>query len=552
MPALDPPPEATAKAAVEQLRAARRRRRLGDTQWGELAYRVYTTALFCLVVAIMLAGWVGDRELDAASTQSVAREAPAWLGLLLALVVVMGVRSGRRGGPLALEAADVQHLLLSPADRSGTLRRPSLEVLGYGAMAGAVVFGVIGSLVAQRLPGSNMEWVACGALFGVVVVISGLGAALLTCSRRLPNWVPLSVSWALLAWAVAELVGAHLDPPLTWIPTAPTTFAGRLAMWPLRSGAVGVPWTIVAALSAAFGVALVGGLSIEAARRRTQLVGQLRFAVTVQDLRSVVLLRRQLAAESPRNRRWYRVPRLLWTRQPVLGRDLQSVAHWPAIRVARVVVLCCLAGLAARGMWSGTTPLMIAAGIATYIAALDAAEPLAEEIDHPTLTASFPMLDGLLHLKHLMAPCIVMVLAGLVGVLAAWAVDPAAEVLRLGPVVVAIAAPAAVAGAAVSILSGSTPDTAGTLMTPEVAGPRLVVRTAWPPLVAVLGFAPVIVAARAADAEPLQTMLSVGVFIWVLVGIVFGWVRFRADIHSAMGESMGASGGAGAGGGSGI
>ena len=536
---LEPPPEPTASPAVAELRATRRRRRLGDTRWGDLAYRVYTTALFCLVVAMMLAGWVGDQELTSAAAAGVADEAPGWLGLLVAIVLAAGVRSGRRGGPLALEAPDVHHLLLAPVSRGATLRRPSIEVLGYGALGGAAVFGLAGSLAAQRLPGSNTEWVAVGALFGATLLTTGLGAALVTSSRRLPAAVPWVLSWGLLAWAVASLVSSYLrDPPVN-VPSAPTTQVGRLALWPLRSGAVGLAGVFVALALAAGGTLAIGGLSIEAARRRTQLVGQLRFAVTVQDLRSVVLLRRQLASEVPRNRRWFPVPRFLSSRQPVFGRDLQSIAHWPAIRLARVVVLCAVAALAARGMWSGTTPLVVLAGLATFVAALDATEPLAEEIDHPTLAAGFPVPEGQIHLRHLVAPCLVMVLAGMVGVGVAWAVDPAPEVLGLGAVGVAIAGPAAVAGAAISVLSGSTPETSGALMTPEVAGPRLVVRTAWPPLVAMIGFAPLLVAARTSSATPALVVLNVGVAVWVLVALVFGWVRFRTDIHRSMAESMG-------------
>jgi hypothetical protein len=529
---------------VAELRATRRRRRLGDTQWGDLAYRVYTTALFCLVVAMMLAGWVGDQELTAQAAAQVADEAPGWLGLLVAVVLVAGVRSGGRGGPLALEAPDVHHLLLAPVSRGATLRRPSIEVLGYGALGGALAFGLAGSLAAQRLPGSNTEWVAVGALFGATLLTMGLGAALVTSSRRVPGVIAWAVSWGLLAWATASLVSTYLRDPPVRVPNAPTTQVARLALWPLRSGTVGLGGVLVALSLAAAGTLAIGGLSIEAARRRTQLVGQLRFAVTVQDLRSVVLLRRQLASELPRNRRWFPVPRLLSSRQPVLGRDLQSIAHWPAIRVVRVVVLCAVAALAARGMWSGTTPLVVVAGVATFVAALDATEPLAEEIDHPTLTAGLPVPLGQIHLRHLVAPCLVMVLAGAVGVGVAWAVDPTADVLTLGVVGVLIAGPAAVAGAAISVLSGSTPETSGALLTPEVAGPRLVLRTAWPPLVAMLGFAPLLVAGRTTSATPELVVLNVGVAVWILVALVFGWVRFRADIHRSMAESMG--GGAGA------
>lgn len=540
MEALAPPPTEESHDAIVDLRAARRRRRLGDTHWGDLAYRVYTTALFCIVVAMMLSGWVGDGEVDPATEASVAEWGPSWAGLLLALTLVMAVRSGRRGGPLAMESPDVHHMLLAPAVRGSTLRRPTMEVLGYGALTGALVFGLVGSLLAQRLPGPNTEWVLCGALFGVILASSALSTALVTGSRALPPVVPWGLTSLIALWALVSLVTGLLDDPPLTLPVAPTTVAGRMAFWPLRSGAAGLVWVLVAALLAAGGTAWIGGLSIEAALRRTRLVGQLRFAVTVQDLRSVVLLRRQLASEVPRNRRWFRIPRTLGRRRPVLARDLQSVAHWPGVRVVRVLVLCVLAALAVRGMWSGTTPLILVAGIATFVAALDAAEPLAEEIDHPTLAGSFPVLDGRLHLRHLAAPCLVMLLAGGVGLVVAWVLDPAVEVLGLGLIVLVVAAPAAVAGAAVSVLSGSAPETSGTLMTPEVAGPRLVMRTAWPPLVAIIGFGPALLAARSGGGtSPVRVMIAAGIPVLVLVAAVFGWVRFRSDIHRSMAESMG-------------
>ena len=48
-------------AVVAEMRTTRQRRRLGDTQWGELAYRVYTTGFFVFVVVIMVSGAIGDR-----------------------------------------------------------------------------------------------------------------------------------------------------------------------------------------------------------------------------------------------------------------------------------------------------------------------------------------------------------------------------------------------------------------------------------------------------------------------------------------------------------
>lgn len=526
------PPAVDTQAAVAELRATRRRRRLGDADWGELAYRVYTTAFFCLVVTIMLSGWVGDSPVDDAAAERAAAEGPAWAGLALAVAVLLAVRSGSRGGPISLEAPDVHNLLLAPTPRTATLRRPTAGVLGYGVATGVAVVAIVGSLMSQRLPGGGAAWVGAGALFGGVLATAALGSALLTCSRTTPRMVPLAVAWALLAWAVADVASDA--------PAAPTTYAGEILFLPLASGPAGLGWVAVALLAAGAGAALIGGLSIEAARKRTMLVGQLRFAVTQQDLRTVVLLRRQLASEVPRNRPWFRVPRAVARRFPVTARDLASVAHWPPIRLVRVLVLAVGAALAARAMWSGTTPMILVAGIATFVAALDVTEPLSQEVDHPTLTESLPVPAGRLYQRHLVAPCIAMVVAGLVALAVAYAVDPAPEVLSIGAVTLVTASGTAVAAATISIVSSVHAGGGDLLMTPEVAGPRLVFRTAWPPLVAMSGFAPAFAASRAGgDVESTSVALGVAVPVLVLVAIVFGWVRFRSDIHQSIAAATG-------------
>ncbi|MCB0951326.1 MAG: hypothetical protein M9922_12315 [Microthrixaceae bacterium] len=531
MTTLDVPPPDITRGAVADLRHTRQRRRLGDTQWGELAYRVYTTAFFCLVIVIMISGAIGDDPVSPSAVVDIAELGPKWAGLLLSLVILGGVRSGSRGGPLALEAADVQHLLLSPADRTTTLRRPTLGLLGYGIFTGTAVMAVTGSFISQRVPGGTAEFVWAGALFGAVLTATMFGSALLTCSRLLPRWLLIGTAWILLAWSVADIADR--------VPGSPTSLAGDLLFWPMRRGTPGLAWVAVAIVLVVVGTLTVGGLSIEAARRRTQLVGQLRFAVTQQDLRSVVLLRRQLASEVPRNRRWFPVPALVARKWPIFGRDLHSVSHWPLIRIARVTVLVCGAALAARAMFSGTTPLLVVAGAATFIAATDATEGLSQEVDHPTLLESYPMAQGDVLLRHLVAPCVVMALAGCLGLAVTYAFDPSTEVLRVGAIGLLTASLSAVAGAAISIVSQIEVDTGSdVLMTPEVAGPRLVIRTVWPPLVAVAGFLPVLVAANVGSGDPASAAAVTALPVLMLVAAVFGWVRFRDNIHASMAEAM--------------
>jgi len=511
----------------------RRRRRLGDKEWGELAYRAYTTALASIVVLVFASGLVGDSRLGPDATARLVVDGPAWFGLLSAVVLLLGVRSGSRGGPVALEAADVHHLLLAPVDRSATLRRPTVGLLAYGVLGGAVIGGLAAGLLDQRLTGAALPWFASGAIFGAATAALGLGGGLLTSSRLVPRFVPLTVAWLLVAWAVADITG--------YAPTAPTTYLGRVILWPLSFDAWALVPVAVAAVLPLAGLVVIGGLSIEAARRRTALVGQLRFAVTQQDLRTVVLLRRQLASERPRGRPWIPgLPGPLGRRFPVLARDIRSVARWPVVRIARVVVLGIAIGLSMRGVWAGTTPLVLVAGLAAYVAALDAEEPLAQDIDHPGLLSAQPQPQGLILLQHLAEPVLVMLGVGVVAIAAAYAVDPTPEVLRVGAIALLPAALAGVSGAAVTVVSEAILDTTQeAFIPPEVAGPRLLFRTVWPPLIAVIGFVPLLIARGASrtGGDPVAVTATASIPVMLLCSAVFLWVRYRADLHRSMAEA---------------
>lgn len=507
---------------------------MGDVAWGDLAYRVYTTALAVLVLVVFASGLVGDERLDAAGVADVARLGPVWAGLLAGTVLLVGVRSGVRSGPLALEAADVHHLLLAPLDRSSVLRGPSISMAAYGVAAAAAAGALAGELLSQRLPGSGAGWIASGAAFGAATMLLAFGAAYLTASRRIRRPIAELVALALSVWSVLELFDV--------VPTAPLTWLGRMAFWPLEFSVWPLVGLLVGVTLVVAGVLVVGGLSIEAARRRTQLVGQLRFAVTQQDLRSVLLLRRQLAAERPRARSLVRhLPSGLGRRLPVFTRDLQSLLRWPAVRILRVALLCVGAALALRGVMSGTTPLVLLAGVLTYVAAMDAIEPLAQEVDHPTLLGSYPVPEGLVLVQHLVAPVLVMLLAGLGALAVAWVVDPAPDVLLVGSITLVSGAVCAVAGAAISVVSEVKVEQSDAAMfSPEVAGPRVVFRTLWPPLVAVIGLVPVLIAQRVQrdGGDLVSPTVAVAGCAAALAAFVFTWVRYRQDLHATMAASM--------------
>ena len=523
-------------STVSALRTARRRRELAGRDWGELAYRVYTTSLGALVAVVFLSGLVGDDRLDPEQTASLVDWLPAWIAIGVSVVLALAVRSGRRGGPVALERPDVAHLLLAPVSRSAVLRRPVSSLVIYGVGGAAIVGGLAGSLVDQRLDGPAAPWVLSGAVTGATVAAGALGAALVAGGRRVPGRLLSVVAWLLVGWSVAAVASSD-------VPASPLVLVGDLFVWPEAATPLAVVAVVVAALLVVLGAAGIGGLSIESAMRRTALVGQLRFAVTQQDVRAVVLLRRQLASEHHRRRSWLpRLPRGLADRAPVVARDLASVGRWPLRRIIRVLTAALVAAFAARGVWAGTTPLLIVAGGAAYVLGLDALEPLAQEIDHPTIADSLPVLRGRLALQHLVQPVIVTAVAGTVAAAVAVGVAPSAIGWQVAAVTLIVAVPTAVAGAAITVVSDQTVDApdAG-LAQPEVAGPRLLIRLVWPPLVAVLGFVPLLVARAAVDGgrPPVMPELVVAAPFLLLAAAVAGWVRFRDDIHRTMAESMG-------------
>jgi hypothetical protein len=244
------------------------------------------------------------------------------------------------------------------------------------------------------------------------------------------------------------------------------------------------------------GLALVGGTSLEAARRQAGLLAQLRFAVTMQDVRTVILLRRQLAAEGPRRRPWTRLPA---GGGPVWRRDWQGVLRWPAVRLTRLLLLGSAAGAAAAGAWRGTPALIALAGGALLVAAFDAIEGLAQEADHPPRSRTLPLATGALVIRHLAVPATVMLVVAGVGVVVAAALGAggAPAVVAVGAVVAIPAALAAVSGAALSIETGPA---VNPLEVGPLANAKVAVRSFGPPVLAVGGVLPVLGARAAVDA----------------------------------------------------
>jgi hypothetical protein len=500
------------RQALRDLRAARRRRYLDPQKWIDTLYRIYLIAIFGAVAIALISGALGDALADQDAIDEITAQGPALLGLLVALGAAGGLRSGARGGPLAIEAADVQHVLMSPVDRSTALRGLALRQLRTAVFAGALVGAVIGNFAFRRLPGEAAEWLASMVAYCALLSIVVIGSALIASGRRMHVRTANLLAAGIVSWSLADV---YFETT-----TSPASMLGELAVWPLAGDKESFVLPVVGAL-AAVGVALiglrwVGGTSLEATRRRADLTTELRFALTLQDLRTVILLRRQLASELPRRRPWGRLPSTAPWRAAVWRRDWQSFMRWPAVRVARACLLGAVAGLAACGAWQGTTPLVLVAALALLVAGFDAVEPLAQEVDHPTRRDLLPLSPGRLLRHHLFAPTALMLGVLLIGVVTAFLITRQGLAVEVGTV---IAVPTALLLLCAVALS-STNDPYAYVLNPTFG----YVQTALPFALATLSVLPLL-SAREANMHGYSAVgaATSSEFIVVLVSLVAVW-----------------------------
>jgi len=519
--------------ALRDLSRARRRNRAAGVDVFQGFYQAYVTAFGCGVAVLLSSDAIGDVRVDSGQLREVVTRGPGVVGLVIAVVLAIGVRSGSRGGPLVLPAADVRHVLLAPVPRSNALRGPAVHQLRFSAFVGLVAGAGLGVLASHRLPGGLPGWAASAAGVGAIVGAAAAGLGLVMSGRRMPSWSGLPLGAALLAWSGVDVVTHRV--------TSPMGLLGQLALTPVRFHPVALVVIAITVLVAGVGVLGIGGMSLEQAERRATLASQIRFALTLQDLRTVVLLRRQLSQEQSRPRPWVRLGSMAHGRHVVWRRDLRGLTRWPAVRLARLVVLGAVAGAALVGTWAGTTPLLVVAALALFLAALDALEPLAQDIDHPDLPSSTPAVPGELRIAHVPVPFIVMLLVATVGwatsvVMAAAGLLPMHLALTVGPVLILPAALLGLVGGLTSVVMEPGSGSSGMLLPAEIAGVKLVVRAIWSPALVVIGLTPLLIA-RGAFRHNLSpgSAAASGSVLPLMAGILgLGWLRFREQLHEYM------------------
>lgn len=543
------------EAVVRRMRRTRQLHRLGNIEWFDAAYRVYLLALFGGGGVLWLSSAVNDAELSPADASEFAAQAPAVLGLVAVLAVLAGLRGGAQGGPLALEAADVTHVLLAPVDRRAALMRPAVQRVRGAVFVGAVAGAIAGQLAGRRLPGTLPAWAAGGALCGATVGLLWAAAALLAHTLHIARWQATLVGTALLGWQTAAVAGAGDNGGIARHIAGPGDTVGSLGLWGWRQHTVDLAPVALALVAVTAGLVLLARTSLEALARRSALVAQLRFAVTMQDLRTVILLRRQLNQEHTRRQPWRR----LGTRRHhtasggdtrralgniVWRRGWHGLLRFPSTRIVRLVALAAGVGVLQTAAARGTTPAVLGAGLLAFVLGLEVMESLSQEVDQPDLTDGLPVARGELLVRHLAAPAVALVPLAVVAAAAATLTAGTADAIAPAAI---MALPTMLGGAAGGVVSivRDAPDPASTVsqqafVPPEMAGFSTTLRLMWPVAVSTLGTCTVLLVQAAADrGDSLAAAAARGAVGSLLVaGFVAYWTKMRDPVRAAIRRFM--------------
>lgn len=543
------PDQHAARDTLKDLRRTRQKRRLGDTDWYDIAYRVYLFGLVGLTLVVWLSDAVDGAIGDNVDSADLLARGPAIIGMLVVAAFALGLRSGADGGPVAIEIADIRHVLLGPIARRTVLLRPVAQRLRAAAFALGLGGAVLGQLIATEVEGSRTAWaVSCG-VFGAIVGVTFVATAVLAHTMRLPRWGATIIASVALAWQAAVAWGIWNDSTTGLARVGPGNLAGRLALWGISQRPIDVIAIVAALAMTAAALAMCGRLRIEALARRGDLVSQLRFAATVQDLRTVVQLRRQLRSEVLRTRPWGQrrtlarpapsadttararpkkgsketpSPTIVWSR------DSRSLRRLPVARMVRIALLAAIGGVGAALTISSSPLFALLLLGALFVGGLESLEPLSQEIDRPDITDGFPIERGWIYANHLVASAVLLVFVAVIGAAVAFAIDP-----DLGPLTFVVAIPVMWAGAmgpvVVTVLDApSTPspttlmgtprDTESPLVPPEFAGFSTAIKTLLPVLLSGVGLLPVFVARFADDAAAVgRSVIGLALFITVVV-----------------------------------
>lgn len=507
------------RQAVRDLEGVRRDNRRRRIDIWEAVYQAYLVGFSLFAVMALGSALLPSQEVSSGTIAWLEQRGGAAIGIVVAVAILLGLRSGSHGGPLAFDAPTVQYILQSPVDRPFVTRRTAVTQVRTMSLWGALIGVGTGLSVSASLPGSVLTHAVGFGLIGVVTGAGMTGAALVASGRRISTVVASLAGTALVLWSVADLVAGSV--------TAPQTMLGALGLPEILEPVVAIIPIVLIAILVFTGIMVSGGLSLEESRRRAGLVSQIRFALTMQDLRTVVLLRRRMAQSGHRSKPWIPIPRSTGLRAPFLRRTVHSVVRLPGGALIRIATLL-VASAATFAIASHTLPVLaLLPGLFLFVIAYDVLEPLAQEADHPTRWTAHPVPNGLVVTRLTASGFALLVPLGLVAATGA-AIAGSPHDAPLAFASFGLGALGATAGAAVATMLGaSTSGGGGASSQSEVFGVSVVMRIALPIIVAVVPFAPTAAALGAGgDVNP---VISTSLIVTGLTtGIAWMWLSYRS------------------------
>lgn len=459
--------QAIGVGALADLGRARRRHFVEKMDLINAIYKAYIVGAALLIAGSFLVGFAQSVPLGSSNQRALVSYGPLYLGLIFALAIFLGLRSGSRGGPLALQGADVRMILLSGVSRSRFLRSRAISQARSLVGPAVLVGGLVGGVAHRALGVGTLKLVVEGALVALAAVLALFGSGYVSSGLRLNKWVATSVGGLFILWSAIGIYKTSYIFPASWI--------GRVFF---SQSDIGLALLAGLGIVLLFGCGIyfVSGLSLEMLDHRARLVGTLRFAATTRDIRTVILLRRQLSGERSRDGKSI-VSSLSFGSSitgAVLKRSLESLARWPVERILRFIVLAIVAGISTRLMWSGSFLPLALAIVALFIAATDLLEPLSQLADRPEAVGGIGIPISKLESKLLVVPFVGMIIFVLLGTLSNIVFSNFALSVHLGLISAIPIAASSTAGAAVAALRKQGSSGSAVLM-PEVVAMTSVV-----------------------------------------------------------------------------
>lgn len=511
--------------ALSDLNKARRRHFVEKIDIINAIYKAYIVGAALLIGGSLLIGFVQSAPLGSSAAHAVIVSGPMYVGIAFALAIFLGLRSGSRGGPLALQGADVRMILLSSVPRAHFLRTRAFSQVRSIAAPAVLIGGLAGGIAHRALGTGTLKLVIEGALIGLVLALTMFGSGYLASGLRFNKWLATAIGVLFLAWAGIALYEQSGIFPGDWLGTY---------FFSQSSGLLALAAVAIALVIFACGLYFVVGLSLEMLDNRSRLVGTLRFAATTRDIRTVILLRRQLSGEHSRGGRSI-VSRLALGgghNAIVIKRSIQSVFRWPIERILRFIGLAIVAGISTRLMWSGSFFPLIIATIALFLAATDLLEPLSQFSDRPEANSTIGIPMSRIESRLLVVPFVGMIIFVFIGVLSTALFSGFGLSLHLGLISVIPLAASSTTGAAVAILRKHGGSGGSSVLMPEVVAITSVVVELIPFLIVGSGFVALV------DAFNLHvyntalidaTAISAASFSLLLPLAAWTWIRRRND-----------------------